>query len=415
MKITDMNLICLEECFEYLEFRDLLSVADANIRLRRAAQFVYLRKYSEQIVNFQLQWRDYIRSLKFVSRGSVLIEDLSTSFQLLRCFGQLIKYVNVHCYFNYFRPVLTQINEYCAESLVKISFYSAKQDHLTLLTKQFTKIQEVEMFNCYLTENGWFKKTFPKIEQLNIKNNSEMDITCLVHHYSYLEKFSFDTTINHLPGSIKENITAILELNPQLKELNLRMNEVDNVHLFDIDNFWKLIETNQILEDLTLSGNFVNISNITENKIHLKSIKKFSIYGDNRLKFPFLFDQLEFIHVNHLTMEFFEFIDQHPNIRKLSVGSTYNQYSNINLSHLMKAVPLLTDITISYYKLATVEDVFRLVFRFRLLKTLTLLNSFYDLNTWHNELRTRLEKEWKISGDSCNIYLNRIDTKNGSK
>lgn len=93
--------------------------------------------------------------------------DLSTSFQLLRCFGQFIKNVKIDCYLNYFSPVLIHINEYCAESLVKISFQYAKEDHLKLLTRQFTKIQDVEIHNCYLTENGWFKKTFPKIEHLN--------------------------------------------------------------------------------------------------------------------------------------------------------------------------------------------------------------------------------------------------------
>lgn len=48
MKLTDMNLDCIESCLEHLKFNDLLQVAASNKRLNRAANFIYNRKYGSK-------------------------------------------------------------------------------------------------------------------------------------------------------------------------------------------------------------------------------------------------------------------------------------------------------------------------------------------------------------------------------
>lgn len=71
MKITDMNLICLEECFEYLELGWLVNVANANIRLRKAAQYVYFRKYSEMTVYFRV----YVRRVRYILNYTQILKN----------------------------------------------------------------------------------------------------------------------------------------------------------------------------------------------------------------------------------------------------------------------------------------------------------------------------------------------------
>lgn len=52
MKITDLNIICLEDIFEYLDVLNLLNVADSNKRLNFAARFVFRRKHGKMSVAF---------------------------------------------------------------------------------------------------------------------------------------------------------------------------------------------------------------------------------------------------------------------------------------------------------------------------------------------------------------------------
>lgn len=45
MKLTNLNIDCLENVFEYLKLGDLISVAAANKRLNKAAKFVFAREH----------------------------------------------------------------------------------------------------------------------------------------------------------------------------------------------------------------------------------------------------------------------------------------------------------------------------------------------------------------------------------
>lgn len=44
IKLTDLNIDCLKNIFEYLNFRDLLSVASSNKRLNHATKFIFDRE-----------------------------------------------------------------------------------------------------------------------------------------------------------------------------------------------------------------------------------------------------------------------------------------------------------------------------------------------------------------------------------
>lgn len=52
MKVTEMNIICLEECLEHLDLDHLLIAADSNKRMRRAAESVFKRKHSEKFFKY---------------------------------------------------------------------------------------------------------------------------------------------------------------------------------------------------------------------------------------------------------------------------------------------------------------------------------------------------------------------------
>lgn len=89
MKLTDINIDCLEKILEYLEFGDLLSAASSNKRLNKAAHYILIRKKwhkSVLLISIRISRK---RLIKFKYHW-IEINDLKTSLQYIRCFGHLI-------------------------------------------------------------------------------------------------------------------------------------------------------------------------------------------------------------------------------------------------------------------------------------------------------------------------------------
>lgn len=57
LTIVDIYYDCLEPVFGYLEFIDLINVAEANKHLKVAAEMVFVRKFMERDFEFCEPWR----------------------------------------------------------------------------------------------------------------------------------------------------------------------------------------------------------------------------------------------------------------------------------------------------------------------------------------------------------------------
>ena len=53
MKLTGLNIDCLENILEYLELGDLLNAATSNKRLNQAANFIFDREHSKKMFRFE--------------------------------------------------------------------------------------------------------------------------------------------------------------------------------------------------------------------------------------------------------------------------------------------------------------------------------------------------------------------------
>lgn len=415
-----MNLICLEECFDHLDMGELVKVADVNERFRKAAQSVYLQKYRKMGLGFMIG-TEYIcfngKGIRLDQYGFciypdssyAIIANLKIALQLLRCFGQLITDVwyqksSAKCR-NF---VFIYLNEYCAESLINFRISEVSSDQLKLFTRTFKKVETVTLSKSFLVENGWFKKTFPNIQyfinEYNYGNNDydTHNISCVTDHFPQLEQFDFFCLLD----STKENMKTVLRLNPQLKRLTLfdgaPSKALSEAPFFDFDTFRSLIEPMQNLRELSLAGKFASFSNHTDNKIQLKSVKRFQIFGDKLVR-SFLFEQLEYFFITgcQLMDDVYDFIKQHQTIKTLRFRET-NEYlsfsSNINMPRLIDVIPQLTEIQIDYETLMPVDDVVYLVTNFKSLEKFSLRHICpRDLiKNWRKELRERLQDEWNI-------------------
>ncbi|XP_055308303.1 uncharacterized protein LOC129572383 [Sitodiplosis mosellana] len=407
MKITDMNLICLEECFEYLQLKDILSVADTTKRLRKAAQGVYLRKYGEKTTieySYNQLW------LCRTNKPSIKFDDLKTPLQLLRCFGHMIHDMEINFEKSNrgrVQKLLMQLNEYCAESLIKLTFIGVKKNELNILTKPFTKIQEVVTKMGFLPENGLLCKLFPKMEEFGCIAFDEKpigNINCLTYHFPHLKRFGIIFTLKaafmHRP--MAGQMAEFLRLNPQLEKLSLHnFNVIGQRPFFDLKTFRNVIEPMENLEFLKLKGNCAYFYNSDGTEIHLKSIKRFELTGQraNTIKYPFRFDRLEFFHSNDkMKVHFYDFIERHPTITKLLI-----ERPNVDFLRLAKAQPLLSSMVLHYN--ISIDDVLFLVSIFKLLEILQISPlSLHNGKT--DELRARLGHEWHVSVD---VFLREVE------
>lgn len=101
MKLTNLNIDCLECILGYLGLADLLNAADSNKRLCHASKFVYIRKYGSYTHVFETIYKSEQECLKKVNSENPIIVMKNTTneiycrylkhiLQLLRNFGRLV-------------------------------------------------------------------------------------------------------------------------------------------------------------------------------------------------------------------------------------------------------------------------------------------------------------------------------------
>lgn len=104
LKITDLNIDCLEKIIESLELIDLVNVADVNEQLREIASSHFSQKH------------------KTTSTYLLIVDRISAyrGLQFLRCFGHTVFDLLIEIRDGQFRPAFGHYaNKYCRRSRVE--------------------------------------------------------------------------------------------------------------------------------------------------------------------------------------------------------------------------------------------------------------------------------------------------------
>lgn len=188
-KIVDINDFCLINIFERLDLQSLLNIADANARLRPAAIDVYKRKFGTKLV--KLNWCDIEPHMKPLRQLDSIIRilDFKTCLRYLRCFGPIIDELSIHYVDSESKRhdhVHQYLNDYCIETLARISFENMDNIAIDQFQKVFTNIKSVTFMSCELGEN-WplFAKSFPNLRRLSLKSYDEQGCSMV---YRFIEK-----------------------------------------------------------------------------------------------------------------------------------------------------------------------------------------------------------------------------------
>lgn len=277
MKITDLNIDCLESVFEYLDLQDLLNVADANKYLNIVAKCVFRRKHSNKMVHIPVVRIARDRRLKFDinSFGFIQMSDLRTILAFLRCFGCFVSHVtfkfslNIQIsnnfarnYFECNQHVMLYINEYCSGTLKDIVIKNGPKDWDRNMKKPFSMLQGVELFECGRVDAESISNIFPQMVRFNIvntdfrkrKSNSMESVTKLksVKHLSVSGAnslklpFSFGKlrtlTVGHSVALDKHFFRMIHE-NPKITNLDIRTDTLSEVDQLNIAESLRFLDT----------------------------------------------------------------------------------------------------------------------------------------------------------------------------
>lgn len=427
-KITDLNHDCLEHILQYLELEDLVNAADANIQLNRAANLIFHRRYDQKEVIFgydqdsslnSVQRFNVIKKIK-IRANSIEIIDMKIAIRLLRCFGFLISeiklgYQNEHC--NFDGELVTSINEYCIDSLTKLTIYDIPRGGIKRFIKPFKRVEDI-YFLSYDKKSPWWvfepdflHRIFPNIRKLGLgPYDGCMPLIhngCCAHHFPHLEHLEISCLFKCFEAC-RPNITECLLLNPQLKSFSAKMYFGSNI--IDANILQRTYKSLQNLEQFTLHSVFdehqVFFHNFNGEVISLKNVQSFEIEMEQG-KIPFSFDRLHTLILpssdHPFNKNIYSFIEKHSHVTKLE---TYRFYYEDYQQKVAKLLPFLEEIYFVYARLST-DEVIQFISMFNTLKYFRFrLKSRFS----YDELLTRIGNNWSATIDlfDFNVELKRF-------
>lgn len=275
-KITDINQFCLEHIFIHLDLEDLLNLSDANKYLKLATYMPFTRNFAVKTIKIDrpsqptwydfsakvpyYKWKEYqsVRIPILIEGKQVVIADLKRTFQVLRCYGNMIteldfsyypnEFENEHPeqFKNYYR-VLLYIQKFCIESLRKIRFGTALG--FEMIGNSFSKVHDLTINVSYLSENC-LSRIFPKVCRLNLPNYLQ-NLRCYDHNlYPLYPIFLIDffPNLTHFnlgyPYSTdycRKFAENMLQWNPNLRNLSIEIKnyvylDVISKHMQSVEN-----------------------------------------------------------------------------------------------------------------------------------------------------------------------------------
>lgn len=449
-KITDLNVDCLEAVLDYLEFEDLVNVADSNIHINSVASLIFRRRYIQKEVIIVAEYTCWKRRFccrriakKFeISKDSIRINDTQFVLRFLRCFGGIISEIKLDESFPFGnkspkfnelinnhksdQKILASINKHCTESLTKISIgWHRKGGDFKKFNTPFTKVLDVCIEAWCLFKKDDFVKIFPNIRKLKVKFRVEMNNChplihngCCAKNFPHLEYLKFSCS-GFKCKICSYNAVECLRLNPQLKSLNVKMGlKKHDVPIIDIISFQRVCESLQNLQSFTLQANERFLNNFNGKTIQLKNVKlcKLSLW---QLQVPFSFNQLDILIYSPYifkfstdplnNIHFFEFIEKHPTITKLKVISEGKICISYRDQHkITKCLPMLEEINFNFAKVFFSTN--------HIIRYTTMLNSLKYLNLclspygrlysiyYYEQIKKTLNDNWLITIDR-DVYV----------
>ncbi|XP_055323958.1 uncharacterized protein LOC129578821 [Sitodiplosis mosellana] len=442
-KITDVNQFCLGQIFMYLNLEDLLSVADANKYLKRATYTIFMQKYAGKSVKIDvgnLVSRPLFRPSPGMRHICIRPEEtkygpvydelsdvgeeinilkLKTIFQMLRCFGPIIKKLHFMYGFDWFgdgykthHRIMEYVSEFCAESLTKMI---TEARAINQYKKTFSNVEEL-IISEKCNETICLNSIYPKLRILRIGPMPYFGLL-IADTFPYLQEL--DLTLANVVAmtydSYKSAVATALRLNPHLKSLSIKLN--DFVFLREISDNLQSLESLDVSLNLAEGSFYNNEYSDNEEKIYFRNVTFFrmncmtSVRHTTIPSIPILFEQLKVFtleghgeyELHHDQCDYDDpsimmFFNTNRTIEKLTLKrKILGTLTDPTMLH--EALPALSELTCanSWFDIDYVYDQFENTFTF-----LERLN-FYGFSGRPTDRRSLIDQVRGICSEKCQV------------
>lgn len=400
VRITDLKIGCLLKIFKHVGLRDLLSLADSNEYLKRAAECAFVQRYGRKKL-----WLYKVRAYEFrhySTYTNILVEDFKTSLQLLRCFGHLISHLEINededsdemCPMlrTMYKYLFSYINEYCSKYLMDITFVMIPKGSLELLKNPFYRAKTVNLFGCHFGRKMTSLETlFPNLLCLKLDFNDTVEPKIIEEHWHRMKHLEINIDKKNFT---RENIEEVLCLNPQLRRLKIGAGWSADF-LEDISIFLQFIEV------LEFGRLFEGFSDYIGKPIHFDSVKKLKLAFDTTKSNEFPNIPLSFVQLEELTLdtnhelneEFYKFAGRNQTINKIIIPPS-SETTGIkgNRFEFRKEIAYLKDINLGRY-IFPFHDVIQLLQDF---KSVTKFTFQMEKHDQFEHLVTAFANNWRV-------------------
>lgn len=251
ISIFDLDDDCLANSFERLDLRSLFNVAVANEWLRSAACDVYRRRFGMKKVCMNIN--DHFYSLTcgpYEGGDEIKVHGFKKCLQFVRCLGSSIGslgiwykgWTNKQC-----QHIDEYINQYCADSLVRIEFVGKPNISVRCFEKPFVNVQKLDIFDCDLDNQlPSFPRCFPNTRALEL-NNVHIDERYVETPFRNLHELRIDINKDGLRRFKNKEVANLLRKCPQLECLHIRVYDRQGLTFNTLFNF---IDDNTTIRNL---------------------------------------------------------------------------------------------------------------------------------------------------------------------
>lgn len=332
MKIIDLIDDCLINIFMRLDIQSLLNVACANRWLRPAAADVYKRKFGKKTkVNIGgcKQYRRNTRpnncdepfALQETKFAGIMVYDMKTCLQYLRCFGSFIDHLKVN--YNHWKTkryalVHQYINDYCAESLTGITFWAMPNVATKEFQKKFTNIKRMFIHGGKF-QRQWptFAKCFSNVRSLYLID-VEMAMCAIKHSFALLEHLNAWYFKSNDLNATNHRVADLLKGAHQLKSLVIRMYGGYYVPVMPMGALLDMIKGNSLITELDLARtgavpvNSVDVQRIvTEHSTMVKlCLVPYQFKAEDAITLICKLDSVQYIQFQMILSEYMDLVPQ---------------------------------------------------------------------------------------------------------
>lgn len=350
-KLTDLEFDSLAQIFVYLDLKSLFSVAVSNEWLRRVARAVYSYKFGTipvNICNVQVYTNRSACAVGNLTPAVcwITVNEIKTCLQFLRSFGPSMRKLEIFysdTSFECYDFVDQYINEYCAESLISISYYGKSHFSMKHFQRPFINVRRVQIIQSELNVHlALFVSWFPNLRQLDLFS-VRIHGRLIEAAFPYLEHLSIQIGTGDTTFALsKANVTDLLRVNPQLQILSIDLPASEDLTLSVL---LRIFNNNQNLNKLTLftetkcngatSEELMRFASIHQSLVEL-DLSRFEFKADDVIRFIHQLNSLKMFRFVLDQIETNSLVAQLDREWELSVYAVLRDYRNccvITLNH----------------------------------------------------------------------------------